>query len=159
MNSQFRRQDLYAGVILVAISLLVIVESWRMPRDLQNWPAYASPGVVTGLLALGLLGMALVLIVRALRRPGAAAVVSMAEIRRYLATPETGRLGVVVLLCTAYLLSLGRGLPYELTTGGFLLVTMLLFRAARWWVLLVVSTATAVAIALVFNRIFLVPLP
>ena len=62
---------LFAGLILGILSLVIIVESWRMPRDLQGWPWYAGPGIVTGLLALGLLSMAIALLVRACRRPGA----------------------------------------------------------------------------------------
>jgi len=53
MDYAFRRQDFYTGLILCAVSLGIVAECWRMPRDLQGWPAYASPGVVTGLLGLG----------------------------------------------------------------------------------------------------------
>jgi len=159
VGDTFRRQDAYAGLLLCALSLYVIVESWRMPRDLQKWPAYASPGVVTGLLGLGLLGMAIGLIVRALRRPGAGLGISLAQARRYVTDPLTARLLVMVLLCVAYLLSLGRQLPYTLTTTAFLALTMLLFRAAAWWVVLLASAATAAAVALVFNGVFLIPLP
>jgi hypothetical protein len=159
VDDKFRRQDAYAGLLLCAVSLFVIVESWRMPRRLQDWPSYAGPGVVTGLLGLALLGLAASLLVRALRRAGAGLRISRLEARRYLAAPETARLVVMAGLCTAYLVFLGRGLPYALTTTGFLVVAMLAFRAAAWWVVLLVSAATALAIAVVFNRVFLIPLP
>lgn len=155
----FRRQDIYAGLLLIGLAVFVIVESWRMPRHLQTWPAYAGPGVVTGLLALALLGMAIALLVRALRRPGISVAIPGAEVRRYLAQPGTRRLALMVLLCGAYLLLLGRGVPYHLTTGGYLAATMLLFGARPWWLVLLVGGVTTAAIALVFNRIFLIPLP
>jgi hypothetical protein len=63
------------------------------------------------------------------------------------------------LLSAGYLLILGRGIPYTLTTGGYLILTMLLFRATAWWAILVISGAATAAIAFVFNRIFLIPLP
>jgi hypothetical protein len=65
----------------------------------------------------------------------------------------------VLLLCVAYLLALGRGIPYSITTGAYLLVTMAVFRAASWWMIVLVSGLAATGLAVVFNKIFLVPLP
>ena len=159
MEYPFRRQDIYAAVILIVLALFVIVESWRMPREFLGFPGYAGPGIVTGLLGLGLLGMALTLLVRAWRRPGSRVAVSRADVRDYLANPQTRRFGLVLLLCAAYILSLGRGIPYYVTTGAYLLVTMAVFRAASWWVIALVSGLAATGLAVVFNKIFLVPLP
>ena len=138
MPDELRRQDFYTGLILCAISLGVIFESWRMPRELLGWPAYAGPGMVTGLLGLGLLGLALTLLIRAWRRPGASLNISLAEVRKYLTDSR---------------------IPYAFTTGCYLILTMLLFRATAWWAILVISGVTTAAIAFVFNRIFLIPLP
>lgn len=159
MAYELRRQDFYTGLILSVVSLGVIVESWRMPRDLQGWPWYAGPGMVTGLLGLGLLGMAIALLVRAYRRAGAGLLAPLEEIRAYVSDPQTRRLGLMGLLCLGYLLSLGRGIPYYITTGTYLVLTMALFRAASWWVILLTSGLATAAISLVFNRVFLIPLP
>jgi Tripartite tricarboxylate transporter TctB family len=159
MPDELRRQDFYTGLILCAISLGVILESWRMPRELLGWPAYAGPGIVTGLLGLGLLGLAITLLIRAWRRPGARLIIPLAEVRKYLTDPQTHRLGIMCLLSAGYLFILGRGIPYAFTTGCYLILTMLLFRAASWWAILVISVVTTAAIAFVFNRIFLIPLP
>jgi hypothetical protein len=159
MDYEFRRQDLYAGLILCVVSLGVMVESWRMPRDLQGWPAYAGPGMVTGLLGLGLLIMAVTLCVRAWVRSGAGLAIPWPEVKRYLALPGTRRLGLMFLLCFGYLLALGRGIPYYLTTGIYLVLTMLLFRATSWWAILLISGVATAAISIVFNRVFLIPLP
>jgi hypothetical protein len=159
MEYPFRRQDIYAAVILIVLALFVIVESWRMPREFLGFPGYAGPGIVTGLLGLGLLGMALTLLARAWRRPGSRVAFSRADVRDYLANPQTRRFGLVLLLCAAYILSLGRGIPYYVTTGAYLLVTMAVFRAASWWVIALVSGLAATGLSVVFNKIFLVPLP
>lgn len=159
MEYPFRRQDIYAAVILIVLSLFVIVESWRMPREFLGFPAFAGPGIVTGLLGLGLLGMAVTLLVRAYRRAGAGVAISRADIQGYLANPQTHRFGLVLLLCVGYLLSLGRGIPYYITTGAYLMITMAVFRAASWWVIALVSGLATTGLAVVFNKIFLVPLP
>jgi Tripartite tricarboxylate transporter TctB family len=159
MPDELRRQDFYTGLILCAVSLGVILESWRMPRELLGWPAYAGPGIVTGLLGLGLLGLAITLLIRAWRRPGASLSTSLAEVRKYLTDSRTHRLGIMCLLSAVYLLILGRGIPYAFTTASYLILTMLLFRATAWWAILVISGVTTAAIAFVFNRIFLIPLP
>jgi len=130
-----------------------------MPRDLQGWPPYASPGVVTGLLGLGLFGMGLALTLRSVRRAGAALRLTDADIRAYLTDVGTRRLGLMLALSVLYCLLLGRGFPYWLTTGGYLLAVMLVFRAGPWWQILLISAGSAAAVAYVFNRIFAIPLP
>lgn len=154
-----RRQDFWTGLILSTVSLGVVAESWRMPRDLQGWPAYAGPGTVTGFLGLGLLGMAMALLIRAWRRAGPGLALQGAQVRAYLVDPGTRRLALMLLLSAAYVLALGRQIPYHATTGAYLVVTMLLFRAGPWWAVFLIGGAVTAAVALVFNRIFLIPLP
>lgn len=159
MAYEFRRQDFYTGLILCVLSLGVIVQCWQMPRDLQGWPAYASPGVVTGLLGLGLLGMGLALTLRSVWRVGAPLGITGPDVRAYLRDVGTRRLGLMFGLSVLYCLFLGRDLPYWLTTGGYLLAVMFVFRAGPWWQLLLISAASTAAVAYVFNRIFAIPLP
>jgi hypothetical protein len=159
MAYELRRQDFYTGLILSALSLGVIVESWRMPRDLQDWPAYAGPGMVTGILGFGLLIMGLVLTVRSVSRPGAPIGITGDDVQGYLTDIETRRLGLMFGLSVLYCLLLGRGIPYWLTTGGYLVVVMAVFRAGPWWQILLISMGTSLAVAYVFNRIFAIPLP
>jgi hypothetical protein len=159
MKYGFRRQDFYTGLILCVVSLGIVAECWRMPRDLQGWPVYASPGVVTGLLGLGLFGMGLALTLRSVRRTGTALGIGRADIRAYLADVETRRLGLMLGLSVVYCLLLGRSLPYWLTTGGYLMAVMFVFRAGPWWQLLLISAGSTAVVAYVFNHIFAIPLP
>ncbi len=121
MDYEFRRQDFYTGLILCIVSLGIVAECWRMPRDLQGWPTYASPGVVTGLLGLGLFGMGLALTLRSVRRAGVALGITSTDIQAYLADVGTRRLGLMLGISVVYCLLLGRNFPYWLTTGGYLL--------------------------------------
>jgi putative tricarboxylic transport membrane protein len=159
MQREFRRQDFYTGLILSAVSLGVIAQSWRMPRILQGWPAYAGPGVVPGMLGLGLLAMALALTLRSVRGSGPPLPIGRRDASAYLGQTGTRRLGVMLGLSALYGLGLGHGLPYWLTTGAYLIVVMAVFRAGPWWRILLISAAATAAISLVFGRIFAVPLP
>ena len=118
MDYPFRRQDFYTGLILCVVSLGIVVECWRMPRDLQGWPAYASPGVVTGLLGLGLFGMGLALTLRSVRRAGAALPITRTDVRAYLADAGTRRLGLMLGLSVVYCLLLGRISPIGSRPAG-----------------------------------------
>jgi len=159
MDYELRRQDFYTGLILCAVSLGIVAECWRMPRDLQGWPAYASPGVVTGLLGLGLFGMGLALTLRSVRRTGAALPITRTDVWAYLADTGTRRLGLMLGISVVYCLLLGRALPYWLTTGGYLLAVMFVFRAGPWWQVLLISAGSTAAVAYVFSRVFAIPLP
>jgi len=159
MAYELRRQDFYAGLIFCVVSLGIVAECWRMPRDLQGWPAYAGPGVVTGLLGVGLFGMGLALTLRSVRRTGSALGITGADVRSYLTDVGTRRLGLMLGCSVVYCLLLGRGLPYWLTTGGYLAAVMFAFRAGPWWQILLISAGSTAAVAYVFNRIFAIPLP
>ncbi|HSB71147.1 MAG TPA: tripartite tricarboxylate transporter TctB family protein [Candidatus Methylomirabilis sp.] len=159
MTYEFRRQDFYTGLILCVVSLGVVAQCWRMPRDLQGWPAYASPGVVTGLLGLGLFGMGLALTLRSVRRAGAPLGIAGVDVRAYLTDVGSRRLALMLGLSVIYCLLLGRNLPYWLTTGGYLLAVMFAFRAGPWWQLLLITAGSTAAVAYVFNRVFAIPLP
>jgi hypothetical protein len=159
MDYEFRRQDFYSGLIIVAIGLFVVVESWRMPRHFQNWPIYAAPGIVTGLLGLGLLGMGIALTIRSIRRQGAPLTFKRSDIFSYLKDPKTHRLGLMFALSLIYCLFLGHRLPYIVVTATYLAIAMITFRGTRPMKALIISAMVAIGVALVFNRLFLIPLP
>lgn len=159
MEYEFRRQDFYAGLIIMGVSLFVMVESWRMPRHLQDWPAYAAPGMVTGILGLGLLIMGIILTFRSVRRQGLPLAFKRADIFAYLADPKTRRLGLMFALSLIYCIFLGRRLPYIVVTAVYLALVMITFRGIGPIKALIISLMVAIGVAVVFNRFFLVPLP
>jgi len=159
MEYEFRRQDFYAGLIIIGVSLFVMVESWRMPRHLQDWPAYAAPGMVTGILGLGLLIMGIILTFRSVRRQGLPLAFKRADIIAYLTDPKTRRLGLMFALSLIYCLFLGRRLPYFVVTTIYLALVMITFRGIGPIKALIISLMVAIGVAVVFNRLFLVPLP
>jgi hypothetical protein len=87
------------------------------------------------------------------------------EISSYLSDPKTHRLGLMFGLSLIYCLLLGRRLPYVVVTTIYLFVVMLVFKGPgpiKFFAILkflIISLATAMGAAVVFNRLFLVPLP
>ncbi len=159
MEREFRRQDFYTGLILSAVSVGVVAESWRMPRTVQGWPAYAGPAVVPAMLGLGLLVMAFALTLRSVRGARSPLAIHRTDAWTYLTDTGTKRLGVMLGLSVLYCLSLGHGLPYWMTTAAYLLLVMVIFRAGPWWQILLIAAAATGAITFAFGRIFAVPLP
>jgi len=159
MGYEFRRQDFYEGLIIMAISLFVIAESWRMPRHLQDWPAYAAPGMVTAVLGLGLLIMGIILTLRSVRRQGSPLALKRADIVAYVTDPKTRRLGLMFALSLLYCIFLGRRLPYIVVTAVYLALVIITFRGIGPVKAVIISLIVAIGVAVVFNRLFLVPLP
>jgi Co/Zn/Cd efflux system component len=159
MEYEFRRQDFYSGLIIIAISLFVVVESWRMPRYFQGWPIYAAPGIVTGLLGLGLWGMGITLTIRSIRRQGTPLAFKRSDILSYLKDPKTHRLGLMFALSLIYCLFLGHRLLYIVVTAIYLAIAMITFRGTSPFKAIMISLMVAIGVALVFNRLFLIPLP
>ncbi len=159
MGYEFRRQDFYAGLIIIGVSLFAIVESWQMPRHLQDWPAYAAPGMVTGILGLGLLIMGIILTLRSVRRQGSPLALKRADIVAYVTDPKTRRLGLMFALSLLYCIFLGRRLPYIVVTAVYLALVIITFRGIGPVKAVIISLIVAIGVAVVFNRLFLVPLP
>lgn len=160
------RADLGIGLAWVAFGAMVLAASWRMDRlESLNINPWSAPGLMPGVLGalMTLFGAALAGRAAAqggLRRGGGSAGVPAL------------RTGLALALCFAFAAGLlGHGWPFWLTAFGFLFVAILVFRildrdagppasAGR----LALSTAAsalaaAVAISLVFEKVFLVRLP
>jgi hypothetical protein len=121
--------------------------------------------MVTGLLGLGFLVMGIILTIRSTRREGAPLAFKRSDIAAYLSDPKTHRLGLMFALSIIYCLFLGRKLPYTVVTTIYLFMVMLVFRGSgpikffTIFKLLIISFGTAIGVAVVFNRLFIIPLP
>lgn len=161
-----RGRDTGFGAFWVALGLVIVFESWRMPRlEEQGINPYTAPGLVPGLLGiiLATLGVAL-----AFRRAPLAAGPALEGQGGGVAEPW--RIGLAFLLCLGFGgVALGNGPPFWLAAGLFLFLAIILFewpehRAAgtlRYGVTraALVATGGAAAVTFVFQEVFLVRLP
>ncbi len=158
--SKTPRADLWFSLVIIALAVAVVIESWRMPRfaNLGIHPM-SVPGLTPGALgaALGILGMALFL--RSLRGRKVATATDPTAAEGWL------RLASTLAFCLLYAVGLLGWLPFWLATAIFVFAFVLAFtwraRAAVRAILTAgcLAIATSAAVTLLFERVFLVRLP
>jgi hypothetical protein len=165
--------DRIGGLIWIAFGGAIVYGSWVMDRLTSlNIPPSTAPGVVPGLLGLGIIVFGMVLVVR--RTSTVAATPSFAPSHVEAAKAEEPldwkRILLSWALCLAYGgLLLGRGIPYWALTVAFLFLHILLLDESgrvpaplslrRTLVAAAIALLVATAVALVFRYVFLVRLP
>jgi hypothetical protein len=163
--------DRIGGLIWFVLGAAIIYGSWTMDRLEQlNIPPATAPGVVPGLLGLGIMAFALVLILRR----GRAAIVEFSGSEPAPQADEGGfhwkRLALSAFLCLTYGgMLLGHGVHYWILTAGFLFLHLLLFDESeevparptlrRFVLAAALALAVSTVVTLVFQHIFLVRLP
>jgi putative tricarboxylic transport membrane protein len=158
-----RRADLWFAILLTALSVVVVVESWRMPRlgHLGVHPMSA-PGLTPGLIGVVLFGLGLALLVRSLRARAAA----VAAVPPGAAAGPTlwSRALLALVLCLVYAPGLLGRLPFMWATGLFVFAFVAVFSFERARALrtlggaAAMALAVAVSISLLFEKLFLVRL-
>lgn len=155
--------DRLFGAGWFAFGAAVLAASWRMDR-LEG--LHINPWSVPGLLP-GLLGALMILFGAALcmRTPAA-------DSGEPAPGAQGGRIWLALVLCIGYAAGLlGRGLPFWLTSAGFMFVAILVFR----WLdrdaeapsglgrlalgSAAIALAASIAVSLLFQEVFLVRLP
>jgi putative tricarboxylic transport membrane protein len=160
-----RRADLWFALLLTALSLVVLVEAWRMPRLAdQGVHPMSVPGLTPGLIALVLLVLGVMLLWRSLRERGSTRVAAVtAEAPAGASTWPRALLAL--LLCLAYAPGLLGRLPFLLSTGLFVFGFIAVFSFERERALrtlggaLLRAVAVSVSVSLLFEQLFLVRLP
>jgi putative tricarboxylic transport membrane protein len=157
-----RRADLIFAVVLTALALWVLVESWRMPRlaELGVHPMSA-PGLTPGMIALVLAALGLALLWRSLRGDETIAQDDTAAA----ANTVWRRALLALVLCLVYALGLLGRLPFLWATGLFVFAFIACFSFDRGKPrrslggAALMALAVAVSVSLLFEQLFLVRLP
>jgi hypothetical protein len=153
--------DRIGGLVWFVAGAAILAGSWTMDRlEAQAIHPLTAPGLLPGLLGLGMMALALVLLLR--RRAARADGAEEDGI-------EGRKLATSFLLCVAYAgLLLGRGIPFPILTAAFVFAHLLLVedpeRRARPLPQRAVeagliAAATSAVVTLVFQHLFLVRLP
>ena len=168
--------DRIGGLIWLIFGAALTYGSWTMDRlESQGVSAVTAPGLVPGLLGIGIIAFSLVLVFR--RRParvvgysGEATAPDGAEAAGSAQPDDWRRLILSWVLCMTFAgVLLGRGLPFWLLAGGFVFLHIVVLedpeRVAarplpqRLLIAALIATATAAIVSFVFQQIFLIRLP
>jgi hypothetical protein len=164
-----RRAELAVAAAWFALGAVIALASLRMDRlDGQGIEPWSAPGLTPGVVGVLVMVFALAVAWRAWRAPTLSqdgpGPAESAE-----APSGLGRTAVAAALCLAFAATLGRGLPLIATGAAFVFAFTAVFSWRDWGrtgrigrglaMALAVAVASTLAIALLFERVFLVNLP
>lgn len=164
------RSDFRDALGWLALGLAILIGSVRMDRlESQHINPVTVPGLLPGLLGVGMLLLGAVLALRSWRRGAAQLAAARPDA---LGREQHKRVWVAIALCVAYAgFLVGHGLPFWLASTIYVTAAILVFRRIspdpieRRLTLvsvlqaLVIGAAASVVTWLVFERLFLVRLP
>ena len=153
------KADFIMGLILMAISLLIVVESLRIPSFEKDWGGYyAAPGFVPLILGITLFVMSLVLFLRAVRKQGYKIIPSRETLKNFVRSGRVHRWCLAMFYAFGFFFLLGH-IYFYLAAFLVLFAYMATFGEQKLYITLIISVVASAMIYLVFTRIFLVPLP
>ncbi len=153
------KADFVMGLILMACSLLIVVESLKIPRFEKDWGGfYAAPGFVPLILGITLFVMSLALFVRALKMRGYRIIPSKGTIAGFVRSKPVHRWCLAMFYAFGFFFLLGH-IYFYLAAFLVLFAYMATFGEQKRFISLIISLVAAALIYLVFTKIFLVPLP
>ena len=153
------KADFVMGLILMACSLVIVVESLKIPRFEKDWGGfYAAPGFVPLILGITLFAMSLALFIRALKMKGYRIIPDRDAFRDFVRSKPVHRWCLAILYAFSFFFLLGH-IYFYLAAFLVLFAFMATFGEQKRWVSLIISLIASAAIYLVFTKIFLVPLP
>ena len=153
------KADFVMGLILMACSIVIVVETLKIPRFEKDWGGfYAAPGFVPLILGITLFVMSLALFVRALKMKGYRIIPSRKMLRDFVHSKPVHRWCLAIIYTFSFFFLLGH-IYFYLAAFLVLFAFMVTFGEHKRWISLIISLIASAAIYLVFTKIFLVPLP
>ncbi|MBM4339075.1 MAG: tripartite tricarboxylate transporter TctB family protein [Deltaproteobacteria bacterium] len=158
-EKRLAKADFITSIFLILLSILIMLYTvFSFPRFPEWGGIYSNPGFVPFLLGLSLFLMSLYLLARSLRRQGYPIRISREGLRLFIHSPVVIRFFICFGLFILYYLLLGR-IPFIINTALYLFFSIMIFGRGKWYIALIISAATSLAVYLIFIRVFLVPLP
>jgi hypothetical protein len=158
-EKRLAKADFVTSIFLIFFSLLIMIYTvFKFPRY-QEWGGiYSNPGYVPFLLGLALFLMSSYLLIRSLRRQGHLVRISREGLALFFRSAVAIRFFICFGLFILYYALLGR-IPFIINTALYLFLSIMIFGRGKWYIALIISAATSLAVYLIFIKIFLVPLP
>jgi hypothetical protein len=160
------RDDVIGGLLWMLLGLVILIASWRMDRlEAQDINPYTIPGLVPGLLGLGMMFFGTLMLARGCRNGGLHAVsISGSESKT-----AYGRLALALILCIGYAVVLLGRVPFWLAASLFVSTSIFVLRFAELrakaqllrgaTTAIVIGIGSGALVTILFEKIFLVRLP
>ena len=159
VNKGMPKADFIMSLLLMAFSLLVVVESVSLPRFEKDWGGfYAAPGFVPLILGLTIFGMSLALFIRAVKKQGHKIIPAKEDVRNFVRSKPVHRWCLAMAYTFGFFFLLGH-IYFYLAAFFVLFAFMVTFGEQKRLHVLIISLVFSSVIYLVFTKIFLVPLP
>jgi hypothetical protein len=153
------KADFIMGLILMAGSLVIVVESLKIPHFEKDWGGfYAAPGFVPLILGISLFIMSLALFVRAVKMKGYRIIPGRETLSNFVRSRPVHRWCLAMIYAFGFFFLLGQ-IYFYLAAFLVLFAYMATFGEQKRWISLIVSMVASATIYLVFTKIFLVQLP
>ena len=147
------------GLILMACSLVIVVESLKIPHFEKDWGGfYAAPGFVPLILGITLFVMSLALFVRAVKLRGYRIIPGREAVSGFVRSRPVHRWCLAMIYAFGFFFLLGH-IYFYLAAFLVLFAYMATFGEQKRSISLIISIVASATIYLVFTKIFLVPLP
>ena len=158
-NKGMPKADFIMGLILMALSFFIVIESLKIPRFEKDWGGfYAAPGFVPLILGITLFVMSLALFVRSVKKQGYKIIPGREPLSNFVRSRPVHRWCLAMIYAFGFFFLLGH-IYFYLAAFLVLFAYMATFGEQKCSISLVISLAAAATIYLVFTKIFLVPLP
>ena len=153
------KADFIMGLVLMACSIWIVVESLKIPRFEKDWGGfYAAPGFVPLILGITLFVMSLALFVRSIKQQGYRIIPDREMLGNFVRSKPVHRWCLAMIYAFGFFFLLGH-IYFYLAAFLVLFAYMATFGEQKRSVSLLISLVASAMIYLVFTKIFLVPLP
>lgn len=152
--------DFFTSIVLMALSLIILFDSYQIARDVGG-PLYASPGMITMVLAVFLLFTGVLLFRRTVRRNGTTQNIRDFKdwAHAFVKSKAAQEMLTGGLVLGLYTFILAPRLPFWISTSIFMVFIMGILNATAVWKNVTITAVVVGGIYVVFQMVFHVPLP
>jgi hypothetical protein len=147
--------DFIIGLILLALSVFVVIESLRMPEK-GKWGFFMGPGFLPLILAIALLCLTLFLLISSLTLRGPSGVKPLFQ--RLKGSFESRRLLIISGWTAIYVVLIGT-IPFLLINFIYFLGIFLYLKVGRLWKVIILSLCSSLLVGYITPWIFDMPIP
>ncbi len=157
-----RTIDFFMGIIFAVMGAYMVIDARKMfeARMLKGiYPSYSNPGVFITFIGGLLFVMGLVLAVIGFKGAGNLRKSVSEGLKALVGSALTWRAVITLALLAVYFLVLLGRVEYHIATFAFLAATMFIFKATKWWKILIIAGVSTWAIGYFFGTLAGLPLP